>query len=153
MVISYKYIDKPRTFDEGADCLEHEIYPLLQKFWKVRGETFYKKPLQFNTLAFVNLWVQNGLALVIAYDDKKPVGLFIGITFTPMLFSENVMQVETLYGDTPEIEQGLYDYVASITPILGIDAIHMQGDMNDTRLVPQGWVRSGSYDVACFHKG
>lgn len=147
MAISYKFIDKPRTFDEGADCLEHEIYPLLQKFWARQGEKFYGKPLNFNAPAFVNLWVLNGLALVIAYDDKTPVGLFIGIKYNPMLFESTILQVETLYGDNSEIEQGLMNYVASISPILGIDEMQVQGDMNNFSSCPEGWRAGTTYAI------
>lgn len=147
MAISYKFIDKPRTFDEGADCLEHEIYPLLQKFWARQGEKFYGKPLNFNAPAFVNLWVLNGLALVIAYDDKTPVGLFIGIKYNPMLFESTIMQIETLYGDNSEIEQGLMNYVASISPILGIDEMQVQGDMNSFNSCPEGWHVGTTYTI------
>lgn len=147
MAISYKFIEKPRTFDEGADCLEHEIYPMLQAFWARQGEKFYSKPLNFNAPAFVNLWVMNGLVLVIAYEDKKPVGLFIGIKYNPMLFEGSFLQVETLYGQTNEVEHGLMDYLASISPILGIDEIHVQGDMNDYNSCPNGWRVGTTYAI------
>lgn len=148
MAISYKFVDKPRTFDEGADLLEHDIYPLLQKFWAKQGEAYYGKPLNFNAPAFVNLWVLNGLALIVAYENKKPVGLFIGIKYNPMLFEATILQVETVYGETPEVAQGLMDYVGSISSILGIDGMHVQGDMNDGDLCPKDWKPVGSYQVA-----
>lgn len=152
MAITYKYIDQPRTFDEGANYLEHEIYPMLQDFWKLHGEKFYKQPLWFNAPAFVNLWALNGLALVIAYEDKTPVGLFIGIKFTPMLFQETILEVETLFGRDRTIEQGLLDYVASITNIMGITQIHVHGDMNDASMTPQGWKYRDRYHVTCFER-
>lgn len=152
MAISYKFIDKPRTFDEGANCLEHEIYPLLQEFWTMQGEKFYGKPLQFNAPAFVNLWVMNGLALVIAYDDKVPVGLFIGIKFNPMLFESTILQVETVYGKDISIENGLMEYVASITPILGVDEIFIQRDMNRYNLCPAGWKSAPAYEITRLTK-
>lgn len=148
MAISYKFIDKPRTFDEGANLLEHDIYPLLQKFWEKKGHAYYNKQLNFNAPAFVNLWAMNGLALVVAYEDKKAVGLFIGIKYTPMLFEGSFLQVETLYGDTPEIEQGIYDYVGSIGNILGVDEMHVQGDLNDFNACPKDWHALGSYTIA-----
>ena len=147
MAISYKFVDKPRTFDEGADLIEHDIFPLLQKFWARKGEGFYKKQLNFNAPAFVNLWVMNGLALVIAYDDKKPVGLFIGIKYNPMLFEATLLQVETLYGETADVEQGLLDYVGSIGNILGIDELHVQGDMISDDVCPKDWQIIGSFPV------
>lgn len=152
MAISYKFIDKPRTFDEGANCLEYEIYPLLQEFWELKGKGFYDKPLAFNAPAFVNLWVMNGLVLVLAYEDEKPVGILIGIKYNPMMFDATLLQVETLYGKKPEVEAGLMNYLASITPILGVDEIQMQGDMNSYNRCPDNWRTGSSYTIARFYK-
>lgn len=146
MAISYKFLDRPKTIEDAIGHLERDIVPLLGECWNARGKNFYHADILFDVQTFSTLWLGGGLSLVIAYDEDKPVGIFIGVKFRPMLFQARVLQVETCYGQTPAIEQGLYEYVASVLNVMGVDELWVQDDINQ---VPglDGFMAQGSYRV------
>lgn len=130
MALSYKFIKRPEDVEKAGKLLTEQIMPLLAEYWEKRGKSFFHAEQVFRVDTFVNLWMVNGLVLIMAYDSEIPVGVFIGLKMTPMMFNRQVMQVETCYGKTPEAEQGLYDFLDSIMGILGIDELWVFTDTN-----------------------
>ena len=131
MALQYKYLDRPKDIDECLKLMQNDIVPLLQAHWDKRGRDFYGKDFNLNTEAFVRLWLSGSFSVVIAYEGEKAVGIFIGLRMIPMNFMSQVLQVETCYGESAEVEKGLYNYIKSIGPILGYDEIWLNTDMND----------------------
>lgn len=150
-MVEYKYIQRPKSVDDAIKILENDILPVVDRYWTARGEKFYDHQLAFNVVAFANLWVVNGLVLVIAYENGKAVGIFVGIKFTPMMFPVPVLQVETCYGDSSDIEQGLYNYVMSISNIISVDEIWVTTDTNSLP-ASDSWVRGRTSEIVRYSK-
>lgn len=149
MALSYKFIERPKDVEQAGKVLTDQIMPLLAEYWEKRGKPFYNADILFRVDTFVNLWVVNGLVLVMAYDNDQPVGVFIGLKMTPMMFNRAVLQVETCYGRTEEAEQGLYGFLESIMGILGIDELWVFTDTNREPRSPH-WRRLSQSPVVRF---
>lgn len=146
MAVQCKFVERPRTFDEGVDILEKDLFPLLREYWDKEGRRIYNRELSFNASAFINLWVSNGLILIIAYEDKKAVGFMIGIRFQPMLYQTHALQVENIYGKTPEVKQAVLDYMTSLLPMLFVEEVWNMDDLKVPGFKPD-WHRNFSCAV------
>lgn len=121
--ITYKYIDPPATAEKAVAFLQNTLVPLLDEYWSADGEPVYGKPIQFNILTFAQMWNMGSLVIITAEEDKKPVGLYIGVRFVPIMYKANALQTEVLYGQTEGVRQGLCDYLMTIVSFMNIDEI------------------------------
>lgn len=153
MALQYKYIERPKDANVCIELLEKDIMPLLTEHWDKYGKDFYGRPFIFNIEAFANLWLVSGLVVVVAYDDDKAVGLFIGILFTPMMFNTRVLQVETCYGKSDEVERGIYNYIDSIGNILGYDELWVSNDTNKDSDAKTGKTNIGKFEMTRYRRG
>lgn len=127
--ITYQIVSCPKEVDKAVALMRDEIDPLFFDFWEAKGKPFYKEDYSLGIFAFTQMWNLKTIKLVVAYQDNKPVGFLLGISFSPILFaSRNIIQIEACYGDTSEIEKGLFDYFMTLTPILEIDEVWISSD-------------------------
>ena len=125
-MVKYKVLAKPgfediQTPAQGQkfiDRLRDEVFPLLDKWWKSYGMKETGRIMDINLLSFVQTWAMGSTLITMAYDNDKPVGVLIGLRYSNLFYTGSTMQVIALYGDTPEVEQGLLDYVSSLVPAL-----------------------------------
>ena len=150
MALQYKYFDRPKDIDACLNLLSSTLVPLLKEHWDKSGKSVYDKEFSLNTDAFVTLWLSTGFVLVVAYDDNNPVGIFIGLRVVPMEFQARVLQVETCYGKTAEVEEGLYNYIKSIGSILGYDELWLNTDTNKNVGAVKGFKQVGETSVIRF---
>ena len=92
--------------------------------------------LDINLLSFVQTWAMGSTLITMAYDDDKPVGVLIGLRYSHLFYTGATMQVIALYGEKPEVEQGLLDYVSSLIPAMSIDTIAIDSDGCKDMAVP-----------------
>ena len=151
MAIQCKFIERPRTFEHGSDILEKALFPLINEYWEKEGRNIYKCDLAFNITAFINLWVTNGLVLLLAYEGDKPVGFLIGIKFTPMLYQRTVMQIETVYGQTDDARNALVAYLDQIQPVLSLDELWQTEPVKPVTL--SGFKRRWEIPLTCDLRG
>ena len=128
MALQYKFIERPTDAEACIKLMESTVIPLLSEHWERDGKPFFHRDFYLNLEGFFNYWMYNGLAMVIAYDEGKPVGILIGLRFVPMNFRASILQIENLYGKTPEVEEGLYNYIQSISNILDFDELWVATD-------------------------
>ncbi len=150
MALQYKYLDRPKDVDDCITLLDSAILPLLKEHWDKFGKAEYGRDFNLNTEAFVALWLNTSFTIVLAYDDNNPVGIFIGIRVLPMEFQARVLQVETCYGKTTEVEEGLYNYIKSIAPIVGYDEMWLNTDTNKNVGAVKGFKQIGETSVVRF---
>ena len=150
MALQYKYYDRPKDIDTCLNLLSSTIVPLLKEHWDKYGKPVYNKEFSLNTEAFVTLWLSTGFTLVIAYDDNQPVGIFIGLRVVPMEFNARILQVETCYGKTAEVEEGLYNYIRDIGSILGYDELWLNTDTNKNVSAVKGFKLEGETSIVRF---
>lgn len=133
-MIKYRFIDKHAIGKNGADLIQNAIVPLLARQWNDRGRNTYGLEMSVNLQQFMTLWVSGALTMVLAYDGERPVGLFIGIAYRPMMFDRQVLMVENCWGVTPEITKGLYKYVLDLLAVMNVDELWVQDDLNDVEV-------------------
>lgn len=151
MAIRYKYIERPKSAEDATKIIENALLPLLSEAWNRKGKAYYNSEFAFNIEAFVTMWFAVSLVFAIAYEDDTPVGVFLGVRFTPFMFNRVVVQTETCYGKTPEIEQGLYAYICDLMGVLGASELWVATDNNEAKL-PSEWKRLGSSSVERWSK-
>lgn len=144
-MVKYKVLAKPglsdlqniHQADKFISKLRDEVFPLLDKWWKTYGaEHNGREKLDINMLSFVQTWAMGSALIVMAYDDDKPVGLFVGLRYSNLFYTGSTMQVAALYGDTPEIKDGLVGYVSSLVPAMMIDEVAVDGDACEDIVMP-----------------
>ena len=129
-------IQTPAQGQKFIDRLRDEVFPMLDKWWKAYGMKETGRILDINLLSFVQTWAMGSTLITMAYEDDKPVGVLIGLRYSHLFYTGSTMQVIALYGDTPEVEQGLLDYVSSLVPAMSIDTIAIDSDGCKDRAVP-----------------
>lgn len=152
MALQYKFLDRPKDIDSCLAVLGSTIIPLLKEHWDKFGKPEYGKDFNLNTEAFVSLWINAGFVLVLAYDNDTPVGIIVGLRVSPMDFSARVLQVETCYGRTAEVEEGLYNYIESIAPIVGYDELWISNDTNKHVPDINGMKLTGKTEIIRFSR-
>ena len=129
MALQYKFIGRPKDSDECIELLQNDVIPLMTEHWNAYGKPFYAREFFLNVEGFFNYWMNNGLVIILAYEANKAVGILIGLRFIPMTFHANILQLETCYGKRAEIEEGLYNYLESISNILDYDELWIATDI------------------------
>ena len=135
-MVKYKVLAKPgfddiQTPAQGQkfiDRLRDEVFPMLDKWWAAYGMRETGRMLDINLLSFVQTWAMGSTLITMAYEDDKPVGVLIGLRYSHLFYTGATMQVIALYGEKPEVEQGLLDYVSSLIPAMSIDTIAIDSD-------------------------
>ena len=143
-MVKYKVLAKPglediQTQAQGQkfiDKLRDEVFPMLDKWWKAYGMKETGRILDINLLSFVQTWAMGSTLITMAYDNDKPVGVLIGLRYSHLFYTGATMQVIALYGEKPEVEQGLLDYVSSLIPAMSIDTIAIDSDGCKDMAVP-----------------
>lgn len=143
-MVKYKVLAKPgfediQTPAQGQkfiDRLRDEVFPMLDKWWVAYGMRETGRMLDINLLSFVQTWAMGSTLITMAYEDDKPVGVLIGLRYSHLFYTGATMQVIALYGDKPEVEQGLLDYVSSLIPAMSIDTIAIDSDGCKDMAVP-----------------
>ena len=143
-MVKYKVLAKPGLEDiqtpaqgqKFIDRLRDEVFPMLDKWWKAYGMKETGRIMDINLLSFVQTWAMGSTLITMAYEDDKPVGVLIGLRYSHLFYTGSTMQVIALYGDTPEVEQGLLDYVSSLVPAMSIDTIAIDSDGCKDMAVP-----------------
>lgn len=126
MTIRYEYLEPDQKLSDCAPIVATQILPLMQLYWKERGENVYKQPFMFNVEAFINQFWAGCFTIVVAYEEDTPVGFLLGIKFVPMCFRRNVIQIEEIYGPSPEIEKGMLEYLCNILKFQDLKELWVQ---------------------------
>lgn len=134
MAVTYKFIDTPATPDKSIEFMQNTLMPLLIEYWKKQGKSIYNKELNFNIITFVQMWSMGSIVPIIAYEDGKPVGFFIGVRFVPMMYDAVALQAEVWYAPTPEIEQGMFDYLMTIIGFMNINEVRIETTDNSPKI-------------------
>lgn len=134
-MITYDYKTMGSDHDKCIACLKDEILPLAQKYWDKNEQNSGDK-LSINMMSFLNMWASDMLAIIVAYEDGKPVGLFMGIKYIPLMYNANTLQVIVLYGENKDIHDGLFNYVMSNSKFMGLSEIIIDEKVGN---VPIAW--------------
>lgn len=148
--IVYKYIDPPRNTEKAATLFRDTIIPLLHRYWEERGAKLYGAPFNLNIVPLMQTWMGNNLVLVIAYDDDKPVGFMFGVKFVPMLYNSVVLQSEIFYGETSEIEEGMFKYLGTIVPFMNVNELWLS--VPPGAFTMSGWHQKGEFKLSRYVK-
>lgn len=142
MALKFNYVERPKDVDACIQLLDKAILPLLTENWKKYGAPYYGKPFLMNVGAFVTHWMERGLVMVLAYENDDPVGILTGLRFTPMSFATRVLQIDTCYGKTSEIEKALYNYIKDLGPVLEYDELWVTTDTCRIDAIPMKKIAS-----------
>lgn len=145
-----KYIDPPRQPEKAIAFFKDTFIPLVTKYWETKGKSFYGAPLALNLVPLAQTWLSGSLVMVLAYDDKTPIGFFCGVRFIPMLYNTVVLQGEVYYGPTPEIEQKIINYVGTIIKFMNVSEFWL--NEGDRKYDISGWDRKNTITLTRFLK-
>ena len=114
MTIRYDLIDPPADPTKAIEFLTTDFLPLVEEFWKAKGQKFFGVD-QWSIQApdFTQLWLNQSVVLIMAYEDDKPAGFIIAAHLQPLFYQQRQLQVDQWYGRTEEIQRGLFKYLFS----------------------------------------
>ncbi len=151
MSYTYKYLSTPTDEKQAVEMMQTTIMPMLQKYWDSVGNKKFEKPIDFKILTFVHLWLVGGLYLAIAEDaSKQPCGILLGVRFVPMMYEAKVLQVEALYGEDKEVEEGLVKYTMTVLPFMELNEIWLNVPQDVDKVVT--WPEKQSFNIRRFVK-
>lgn len=137
MAYTYKYIDPPKSPEKAVEFLKDTLMPLVQDYWDAEGKQYYNRDLYFSILSFIQIWNMGSMCIIIAYDKERPVGFLLGIKFTPLMYNTNALHTEVVYAPTPEIREGILNYLYTIVRFMDISEVWVRD--GKTQTPPPGW--------------
>lgn len=131
MSISYKYVPPIQDVNKVTKFFSEDLLPLITQYWNQRGKHIYNRELQLNLIALIQMWQIGGLLIIVAYDGDKPVGILLGVNFTPLWYGARVSQIEVCFGLTEAIERGLFDYLKQHLDFFNLTEIWVSSEATD----------------------
>jgi hypothetical protein len=108
----YKLMQPTKDVQRDITVMADKLVPMFNEFWDARGRKEYGLDLwTINPVLLTDLWMNKALILILAQEGETPVGFLMGFRTISFFRRENAVQVEAYYGRTPEIEDGLIDYL------------------------------------------
>lgn len=123
MAIGCKIFWAPKDEAASTEFWTNHLGPLLEKHLAAE-EARTGRVADLDVLAFMTLWEQRGMCVVMAYDGDTPVGFLIAFVFRPLFFHCVNMHVERWYGETPEVEKALFAFLTTSANLLGVEELH-----------------------------
>lgn len=154
MAITYKYIDPPSPEDNpqiAVNFMKDTLVPLLQEYWEKEGNAFWGKPLNVNVISLIQLWYTDSLVVVVAYDNGKPAGFFLGIRFSHLLFNIRAIKIELCYAPTDEMKRGIIQYLTEIAKFMSVNELWVDGNL-DKALATTAWEKKNVFDTIRYVK-
>lgn len=149
--LTFQYVEPSSDVNDITRFITNELEPFLADWWDKRGKEFFDADLDVGYTAFVQMWRCRSLHIIMAYENKEPVGFLLGIAFKPMMFSgRSALQVEAWDADRKDIETGLFNYLDKISPFLGLHEIWISSDVGDLPTVP--WQKLNAFTVTRFKR-
>ena len=112
MTIRYDLIEPPADPTKAIEFLTKDFLPLVDEFWNARGrEYFGVEHWSIQAPDFTQLWLNQSVILILAYEDDKPAGFIIAAHLQPLFYQQRQLQVDQWYGRTEEIKKGLFKYL------------------------------------------
>ena len=120
---SCKLVWCPKTGEAAGEFFSTQLGPLLEKHWDI--ETARTGiPHGLDVPSFLAAWEQKGILLIMAYEADTPVGFLIAYKFRPLFFLNTVLNVERWYAGAPDVEAAMFEYLATVIPVMGVDQVH-----------------------------
>lgn len=112
---------------EDAELMASVLQPLFEEYWFEKGEQIHNgKKFWFDSLPFMFTWGNGGFLIIVAYDDddaQTPIGVLLAGRVQPIMYKSRILQIDTLYGRTREIEEGLMKVFREQLPVLSPDEV------------------------------
>lgn len=125
------------------------VSPLLVKGWvQFGGDKLYGHDFSLHVESFIHTWLQGVTKIFVAYDDNNvPAGFIVGILYRPMQFNCSVIQIESMYYETPEVKKGLLDYLKNAIRFFNAEEIWCSFFLGDTDLGIDGWKETNTIEI------
>jgi len=150
MPLTYKYIPAPKTVESGIQYLQNELVPMFDEYWTRHGEKIYGEPAALQIPNLFVMWKHGGLAVVIAYENNKPVGFMFGIRFCPVTYRANALQLELWHCRDAEVEQGMFNYLFELMPLQDITEFRITSDVPLRAKIP--WKKKNTFTLERYMK-
>lgn len=122
--MSCKLVWCPKTGEEAGEFFNTQLGPLLERHWDEETKRT-GVPHGLDVPSFLAAWEQKGVLVIMAYKDETPVGFMIAYKFRPLFFMRTVLNVERWHATTTEAEKEMFDYLATVVPVMGVDQVHV----------------------------
>lgn len=124
MAIGCKIVWAPKDEAASTDFWTNHLGPLLEKHLAAEQERT-GRAADLDVPAFMTIWEQRGMCVVMAYDGGTPVGFMIAFVFRPIFYRSVNMHVERWYAETPEVEKQLFSFLTTSANVLGVEELHV----------------------------
>lgn len=123
-MLRYDYVEPSSDPLKATGFLTDNFLPLLDEFWTARGAEYYQaEHWDMQAVDFTHLWMNRTLVLIMAYDDDRPAGFILAAQIRPFLQARRALQIEQWYGQSAEVEAGLFKYLGEIFRFFQADSL------------------------------
>lgn len=149
MTIACKLVWAPKTEEESNKFWKDDFGPLLEENLQREAEST-GRTVALDIEAFVTMWRQRGLCVIMAYDNGKPVGFAVGFIFRPVFFDCVNLHIERRMALTMDADQALLAYIKTCAPILGVDELYFAAPHEDFILYSEDDIPEEMYASAAY---
>lgn len=123
----YDILETSADPNASVEALTKTFSPLYTAAWTKEKAPQRGVVFDLNIGAFVNLWLAKILRIFVAYDDNNVLqGYLLGIMYRPMTYNAQAFQIIDWYMAEGQSSHGLFDYVYSVLPVMGVDEIEIE---------------------------
>jgi len=139
--IIYDLIEPIKDPKSATEFLAKNFLPLFDEYWEAEGKNHYgEKIWDIKAIDFTELWMRGTLALILAKDGEKAVGFILGAILRPLLYETRLLRIETWYGQTEDIKQGLFKYLENGLKFMQVNEIIVPKDQK--YFTPETYVKT-----------
>jgi hypothetical protein len=124
MSLRVDLVEAPADGTKAVEFLTGEFLPLVEEFWQRRGREFFRVDhWKLQALDFTQLWMDQRVILVMAYEDDKPAGFILAAQIQPLFYPQRQLHVDQWYDRSQEIEEAMFQYLLDHIKFLQVDAL------------------------------
>ncbi len=155
MAVTYDILEPTKDFDSAVERLNSVAGKLYAESWARQHEPIYHKPFALDAQSFVSMWMNRGLKVLVAYDEKQePVGYLLGIVFRPMTYDSSIFMVEDWYvrDNRTDVLDGLFGYMEQAIKFIGCEEVRITTSKTDRVPRLSGWKPDAEFIMTRYVK-
>lgn len=150
MDYTFDILEPNADIDKALSELQENMAELYAEGWTKVNSPLYNKPFDLNITTFAQMWFSKGLKIFLAFEpgNKKPVGYVLAITYRPMAFNSQILQIEDWYlrGDDAAGVDAMFQYVSDASRFLGVDELWIgRAQLERKPSIPGRWKEAGTF--------
>lgn len=150
MKYTFDILEPSQDIDKALKDLQETMAELYAEGWTKVNAPLYGKSFDLNITTFAQMWFSKGLKIFLAFEEgsRKPIGYVLAITYRPMAYNSQILQIEDWYlrGDDPAGVDAMFQYVSDASKFFGADELWIgRAQLERVPTIPVRWKEAGTF--------